>query len=100
MQNQKHYLILPFIVSTLCRHDETGGCVSHPPVFPCRVGFRQKRTGESLPGPKLYFAWRLCLPWEASTVSPGGTEWVSHTLPPMTQPSPMTVLPPSTVAPA
>ncbi len=30
---------------------------------------------------------------------PGGTEWTSQTLPPMTEPAPMTVSPPRIVAP-
>ena len=38
--------------------------------------------------------------WAATTVLPAGTEWVSQTLPPITQPSPMVVSPPRMVAPA
>ena len=34
------------------------------------------------------------------TVVLGGTLWVSHTLPPITEPRPMTVSPPRIVAPA
>ena len=34
------------------------------------------------------------------TIFPAGTEWVSHTLPPMTQSFPMRVSPPRIVAPA
>ena len=36
----------------------------------------------------------------ARTILPASTEWVSHTLPPMTQSLPMRVRPPRMVAPA
>ena len=39
---------------------------------------------------------RICA---CDTLEPGGTLWVSHTLPPMVDPAPM-VIRPSTVAPA